>query len=128
VILDCSAIIAIVCREQGFEGLLRKIGLARKVLIGAPTLAETQLALTVKLGYNASGITEQFLTECQAVVVPFHREHVGVLFGAFLTYGKGRHPARLNMGDCFTYGTAKVAGLPVLFVGQDFSLTDLEAA
>lgn len=83
VILDYSAIIAIVCREQGFEGLLRKIGLARKVLIGAPTLAETQLALTVKLGYNASGITEQFLTECQAVVVPFNREHVGAFWGPF---------------------------------------------
>jgi len=47
--------------------------------------------------------------------------------GAFLTFGKGRHPARLNMGDCFTYATAKVAGLPVLFVGQDFSETDLAA-
>lgn len=68
-ILDASAIIAIICREPGFERLLRMIGLARRVLIGAPTLAETHLALTAKLGYDASGITEQFLTECQAVVI-----------------------------------------------------------
>lgn len=127
-ILDSSAIIAILCREPGFEHLLRKIGLARKVLIGAPTLAETQLALTVKLGFDASALAEQFLTEAQATVVPFSREHVSEFFGAFLAYGKGRHPARLNMGDCFTYSTAKVAGLPVLFVGQDFSQTDLAAA
>lgn len=127
-ILDSSAIIAIICREPGFEGLLRKIGLARNILIGAPTLAETQLALTVKLGYDASAIAERFLMECQAVVVPFGREHVSEFFAAFMTYGKGRHPARLNMGDCFTYATAKVAGLPVLFVGHDFSQTDMTPA
>ncbi len=127
-ILDSSAVIAIVCREPGYDSLIRKVGTARTVLIGAPTLAETQLALTVKLGYDAGAIAEQFLVESEAVVVAFGREHVSDFFAAFLTYGKDRHPAGLNMGDCFTYAIAKVAGLPVLFAGQDFSQTDITSA
>ena len=127
-ILDSSAVVAVLCREPGHEILLKKIGAAPLIVIGAPTLAETQLALTMKLGRDASALVEQFLAETQAIVAPFGREHVSVFFTAFLTYGKGRHPARLNMGDCFTYASAKVARLPVLCVGGDFSLTDIVSA
>jgi ribonuclease VapC len=127
-ILDSSAIIAILCQEPGYEVLVRKLGGARVILIGAPTLAETQLALTVKLQRDASALVEQFLAELQAMVIPFGREHVSVFFRAFITYGKGRHAARLNMGDCFSYATASVSRLPLLFVGADFPLTDIDAA
>ena len=127
-ILDSSAVIAVLCHEEGCETLLRKIGLARVILIGAPTIAETQLALTVKLGRDASSLVEQFLTETQTLTVPFGRDHVSEFFGAFLRFGKGRHPARLNVGDCFTYATAKVARMPVLYAGNDFALTDIAAA
>jgi ribonuclease VapC len=54
--------------------------------------------------------------------------HVSIFVEAFRRYGKGRHPARLNMGDCFTYAVAKAAGMQVLYVGEDFSHTDLEPA
>ena len=127
-ILDSSAIIAILCHEPGCQALLGKIGSARLVVIGAPTLAETQLALTVKLGRDTSALVEQFLVEAQALVLPFGREHISEFFSAFLRFGKGRHPARLNMGDCFTYATAKVARMPVLCVGNDFALTDIAMA
>jgi ribonuclease VapC len=127
-ILDSSAIIAILCHEPGCQALLGKIGSARVVVIGAPTLAETQLALTVKLSRDASALVEQFLVEAQALVVPFGREHISEFFSAFLRFGKGRHAARLNMGDCFTYATAKVARMPVLCVGNDFALTDIAMA
>lgn len=127
-ILDTSAIVAILCHEPGSPDLVGKIAEARVILIGAPTLAETQLALTVKLGRDASALVEQFLVEIQAVVVPFGREHVSAFFAAFLRFGKGRHPARLNMGDCFTFATAKIARMPVLYVGTDFGLTDIEPA
>jgi ribonuclease VapC len=127
-ILDSSAVIAILCREPGFEELVRKIGAARIILIGAPTVAETQLALTVRLGRDSSALVEQFLAEIQAVIAPFGRDHISSFLAAFLQFGKGRHPARLNMGDCFTYATAKVAGMPVLYVGDYFSLTDIGAA
>lgn len=62
------------------------------------------------------------------MVVPFGREHVALFFCAFLRFGRGRHPARLNMVDSFTYAATKAAGMPVLFTGNDFSQTDLIAA
>jgi ribonuclease VapC len=54
--------------------------------------------------------------------------NVSAFFEGYLRFGKGRHPARLNMGDCFTYAVAKVAGMPVLYTGDDFSQTDLVTA
>jgi len=127
-ILDSSAIIAVICREPGHQSLIDKIGASKRLSVGAPTLAEAELALTIKLGYDAGAMVEQFLAETRTLVLPFSREHVSVFLEAFLRYGKGRHPARLNMGDCFTYATARVAGLPLLFVGDDFSKTDLPLA
>jgi ribonuclease VapC len=127
-ILDSSAIVAVICREAGYERLLDKIAATQHLFIGAPTLAETELALTIKLGRDAGAMVEQFLTESGVTVLPFSREHVSIFLEAFLRYGKGRHAARLNMGDCFSYATAKVAGQPLLFVGEDFPRTDLAAA
>ena len=126
--LDSSAVVAVVCREPGFEVLLRKMSEARVVIVGAPTVAEMQLVLSIKLGRDAGPVVDQFLQELQAIVVPFGRDHLMSFSEAFNRFGKGRHPARLNFGDCFTYATAKVARMPVLFTGQDFSLTDLTAA
>jgi len=91
---------------------MRKLGDARVIAVEPPTVAETQL------------LVEQLLAEIRAQVVPFGSEHVSAFFAAYLRYGKGRHPAGLNIGDCFTYATAKV----VLFTSGDFSQTDLEAA
>jgi ribonuclease VapC len=127
-ILDSSTIIAVICREAGYERLLDKIAAAQHLFIGAPTLAETELALTIKLGRDAGAVVEQFLTEAGVTVLSFSREHVSIFLEAFLRFGKGRHGARLNMGDCFSYATAKVAEQPLLFVGEDFTRTDLPAA
>ena len=126
--LDSSAIIAILAHEPGSERLADAVGNARVVLCGAPTVAETQLALTVKLKRDASALVEQFLVEAKVLVVPFGRDHIAPFFAAFLRFGKGRHQAALNMGDCYTYAIAKVARMPVLFTGNDFSQTDIGAA
>jgi ribonuclease VapC len=126
-ILDSSALVAILCREPGYEELLRRIATARTLAVGAPTVAETQMVLTIKLGLDVAGLVDQFLAEIQATVVPFGREHVSIFFDAFLRYGKGRHPARLNMGDCISYAIAMAAGQPLLFVSGDFTQTDLPA-
>ena len=91
-------------------------------------MAETELALTIKLQRDAGAVVEQFLAESGVTVLPFSREHVSIFLEAFLRYGKGRHAARLNMGDCFSYATTKLAGQPLLFVGDDFTRTDLPAA
>lgn len=89
-------------------------------------VAESQLAL--KLGWEAGPLVNQFLVEAGVSVVPFGCDHVSAFFEAFIRFGKGRHPARLNMGDCFTYAIAKLARQPVLFTGNDFSQTDLDIA
>lgn len=127
-ILDSSAIVAVICREPGYEKLLDKIAAAKNLFIGAPSMAETELALTIKLQRDAGAVVEQFLAESGVTVLPFSREHVSIFLEAFLRYGKGRHAARLNMGDCFSYATTKLAGQPLLFVGDDFTRTDLPAA
>ena len=120
--------VAILCREAACQRILNKIASAPFLLIGAPTVLETQLALTIKLNRDAGALVDQFLSETQVEVIPFGREHVAVFFEAFLRFGKGRHPARLNMGDCFSYAIAKVSGTPLLFIGDDFSRTDLLSA
>jgi ribonuclease VapC len=128
VILDSSAVIAAICREPDAERILETLNSAKLVAIGAPTLAETHLALSVKLGRDAGAPIEQFLQACQAMVIPFSREHVPVFLNAWLRFGKGRHPARLNMGDCFTYAFARTADMPILSTGNNFTLTDLKLA
>ncbi len=124
--------VAVICREPGYKELLQKIARARIVAIGAPTVAETQMVVEIKLGskrgQDGAALVDQFLAEIQAMVVPFARNHVSIFFEAFRRYGKGRHPARLNMGDCFTYAVAKATGMQVLYVGDDFNQTDIERA
>ncbi len=61
-------------------------------------------------------------------IVPFEAAHARAAREAFDRFGRGRHPAALNFGDCLTYATARVAGMPLLFVGDDFARTDLEPA
>ena len=121
-----------ICREPGYEQLLQKIALARTVAIGAPTVAEAQMVLEIKLGSkrgrDGAALVDQFVAEIQALIIPFARNHISIFFDAFRRYGKGRHPARLNMGDCFTYAVAKAAGMQVLYVGDDFTHSDIESA
>ena len=114
--------------EEGFEELLAKIGAARAIGIGAPTLAETGIVLSARMRRDTRGLLARFLTEAGAAVVPFGEEHFGTAVDAWLRFGRGRHPAALNLGDCFTYATARLAGEPLLCIGQDFAKTDLDLA
>lgn len=76
------------------------------------------------------GITavSNFILDFGVVVVPFDEPHADVAAEAFLGFGKGRHRARLNYGDCMTYATARVAERPLLYLGDDFAQTDIQAA
>jgi len=125
VIVDSSALVAIALKEPGWEALLRKIAEADVVAIGAPTLAETGAVLTARLGPNAPRLLRSLVEEAGIEVVPFVAEHARAAMEAFARYGKGRHPAALNFGDCLTYAVAKLARQPLLYVGADFSKTDL---
>ena len=127
-VLDSSAIIAIELREPGFERLLDRIGGANAVIIGVPTMFETVIVLSRRRGQNARSWLRGFLRSVEAEAVPFTEEHLDAAVDAFLRFGKGRHRAELNFGDCMAYAVAAVAGMPLLYSGNDFAQTDIPAA
>jgi ribonuclease VapC len=127
-ILDTSALLAIVFQEPGFEEILERMGAAPGVAAGSPTLAETGIVLQARVGENSHGLLERMLDELGVQEVPFGELHWRETVDAFRRFGEGRHPAALNFGDCMTYAVAQLAGEPLLFVGDDFSQTDIEAA
>lgn len=127
-ILDTSVVVGILLREAGHEILQAKVTSSSTVGIGAPTLTEAGIVLNARDVPRPRSTLLGFLLESQAVVVPFGRAHWTVALDAYERYGGGRHPARLNLGDCFSYATAKVARRPLLFVGDGFSQTDIEPA
>jgi ribonuclease VapC len=128
VILDSSAIVAIALKEPGFEELLGRLARARHVGVGVPTLTETAIVLSARLNQDARGVLSRFLMEGSIATVPFGDAHFAAAVDAWLRYGKGRHPASLNFGDCLSYATARLAGEPLLCVGNDFAQTDLPLA
>ncbi|WP_420631332.1 type II toxin-antitoxin system VapC family toxin [Candidatus Leptofilum sp.] len=127
-ILDSSAIVAIIFKEPGHEILMTKMAEATEVGIGAPTLVECGIVLSARLNQDARGLLGRFLRDANIVTIPFSEEHFGTAIGAWLKYGKGRHSASLNFGDCLTYAVAKLANMPLLFVGDDFPKTDIISA
>lgn len=127
-ILDTSAIVALLLREPGFERVERALNTAARVGIGTPTLVETGLVLEVRLLDHAAGLLVGFLRAFEVAEIPFDAACWPVAVEAFRRFGKGRHPAGLNLGDCFSYATARVMGQPLLCVGDDFPRTDLELA
>ncbi|MFN8443014.1 MAG: type II toxin-antitoxin system VapC family toxin [Caldilineaceae bacterium] len=127
-ILDSSAIVAIFFQEPHYELLLQKLAKAESIGIGAPTVVECGIVLSARMNTDARNLLSRFLNEMNVTVIPFAESHFGVAVGAWLAYGKGRHPAALNFGDCLAYATAKMADLPLLCVGDDFVQTDIDLA
>ena len=127
-ILDSSAIVTIFLREAGSDRVLETLEAAEVCRVGAPTLVETAMVLTGRLGDDGRTMLLSFLQEENIDVLSFGEAHWRIAQSAFVRYGKGRHPAALNFGDCLTYATVYVAGEPLLCVGEDFAQTDLELA
>lgn len=127
-ILDTSAVLAVVLEEEGHERLIKAMREAPEILIGAPTAAECALVLMRRYGEAGLHALSRFLRRNRVVTVPFEGKHAGAAIDASFRYGKGRHPARLNFGDCLSYATAKVADMPLLFIGDDFAQTDIAVA
>ena len=127
-ILDSSAVVAIALREPAWERLVAAVAAEpRGVGIGAPTLVETTIVLSARLGRDARGLVGRLLLEGDIAVVPFTDVHFGTATEAWLRYGRGRHPAGLNFGDCLAYATARLADEPLLFTGDDFARTGVAA-
>lgn len=125
-IVDSSALLAVVFREAGYEKLVDTLIEAEIVVVGAPTLAETGIVLESRLRERSYGILERLLDEFDIQEIPFGEIHWREAMGAYRRFGRGRHPAGLNFGDCLTYAAARLCGEPLLFVGGDFPQTDLE--
>lgn len=125
-IVDASALVALLTREPGWERIAGAVTAHAYVAIGAPTLTETGIELHAK-GVPPS-LLPALIQRTGIEIVPFTERHATAAVDAYATYGRGRHAASLNFGDCMTYAVARLARAPLLFVGDDFSQTDLEPA
>ena len=127
--LDSSALLAILFSEAGHLDLVDRILEADHVRVGAPTLVETTLVLAGRRSsLPAAETVGALVKELGATVVPFgEREWLNAV-DAFQRFGRGRHAAGLNFGDCLAYGTAAAANDTLLFVGNDFAQTDIPSA
>lgn len=126
-ILDSSAIVSVLLEEPDHEVFFQKME-NHGCAVGAPTLLEVAIVLTKHFRNDAQAMVIEFLDVFEVEVIPLGTSHLSVAIQGFNDYGKGRHPAKLNFGDCLTYAVAKVAGEPLLFKGNDFAQTDLLAA
>src|SRR5262245_27347975 len=127
-ILDSSAILAILLREPGFEAIVDQIASATNLSIGAPTLAETGIMLQNRMGDAGRDVLIHFIHEFKVAVIAFSETHWQEAVSAYRRFGKGRHKASLNFGDCMTYSIAKLSNKPLLCTGEDFNKTDLQLA
>ena len=126
--LDSSALVAVLFAEPGHLDLIDRILEADHVRIGAPTLAETSLVFAGRRRAVGAAQVEELVRELAITVVPFGEAEWRVAVDAFVRFGRGRHEAALNFGDCLAYASAVVAGDSLLFVGDDFTHTDVVAA
>jgi ribonuclease VapC len=127
-IVDTSAIMAILQEEQGWPEILQILDTADVLRISAATFVELNIVAASRDPAILHRIAE-FVDEMRIAIAPFTGEHAEIAFRAYLRYGKGYDPrARLNFGDCFAYALAKATGEPLLFVGDDFTHTDLVPA
>ena len=124
-ILDTSAVLAVVFREPGFEAFLDKIADSANLAIGAPTVTEIGIVLGNRLGKDVRGLLLQLLHEWQVTIIPFGEHHWQEAVAAYSRFGRGKHKAALNFGDCLAYAVAKLSDQPLLCTGNDFSKTDI---
>jgi ribonuclease VapC len=128
-VVDTSAIVAILRQESGAESLLRHLTAAGSRRISAASLLETAIVLDAKSGERGGDQLDLFLARAQIEVEPVTAEQVRVARKAWRRYGKGSgHSARLNFGDCFSYALAKSLGEELLYKGADFAHTDVARA
>jgi ribonuclease VapC len=123
---DTSALIAVVLGESDAERFLATLR-SDSVTISSVSLTEALMVAEARQGPDASRDVELLVAGAVDRIVPVDEMHARAATSAWRRFGKGRHPAGLNFGDCFAYATASLANLPLLFKGNDFAQTDLRA-
>ena len=124
-VIDTSAIMAILLGEAAAGQLVEALEADRTRLVSAATVVETSLVVLGRFGEMGDPQVDRLLRGIGAEVVPVGLEQVAIARDAALRFGRGRHPAALNFGDCFSYALAMESGEPLLFVGEDFAKTDV---
>ena len=127
-VLDSSAILAILLDEPERPGFTRLIEQDPMRLVSAATLVEVSIVIESRKGELGRRLLERFLELTGAEVAPVTAEQAKHACDAFRRWGKGRHPAGLNFGDVFPYALAETTGEPLLFKGNDFTRTDITSA
>jgi ribonuclease VapC len=128
VIIDTSAIVAILFNEVDARIYAEAITRADLCRISAATLVETAIVVEVQTRNSGSRQLDALLRRAGIAVEPVTEEQAHIARQAFIDFGKGRHPAGLNYGDCFSYALSKATREPLLYKGKDFAKTDLIAA
>jgi ribonuclease VapC len=128
VIVDTSAIVAILFGEDDAESYADAISGAEICRASAATFVEASIVVEMQTKSAGSRQLDAFFRRAGIVIEPVTEEQAHLARQAFTDFGKGRHPAGLNYGDCFSYALAKATGEPLLFKGKDFAKTDLIAA
>jgi ribonuclease VapC len=124
VIVDSSAQVA-VRQEAGLKRLVDAMLNGEAVLPPASCYLEVAMVIAGRKGPDSRPEIDLLLDRLRARVAPFGEAQTRPAADAFLRYGKGRHPAGLNFGDCMTYAVAQTEGAPLLYTGDDFSKTDV---
>ena len=125
-VLDTSAIIAILLGESEADAFAVAIANDTKRLMSAFSALEAGVVIEAKKGEAGGRELELLLHRSQVEIISLDLEQTEVAKAAWRAYGKGRHPAGLNIGDCCAYALSKISGEPLLFKGDDFSKTDLQ--
>jgi ribonuclease VapC len=128
VILDSSALVAIILDEPERGAFIEKINAAPTVGVAAPTLVEAGIVLSSRLGAPADSLLADLLSAADAVVIDFGSGHWKVAVAAWNRFGRTKHAANLDFGDCIAYATARVASEPLLAKRDDFGQTDIPLA
>jgi len=127
-VIDSSAVLAILQDEPERSAFNALIAAADSRLLSAASLVELSIVLEARFGADGQGDLDLFLSTAEIEIVAVDRDQAELARGAFSRYGKGRHRAGLNFGDCFAYALAKRTGAPLLFKDNDFTHTDLQPA
>jgi ribonuclease VapC len=127
-VVDSSALIAVLRKEPGWAALNRALLQASRVRISAATVAESGIVGEMRFGPAFAARLDALLAKYGAEILPVTAERALLVRDAYRRFGKGRHAAGLDFGDCFAYALARELDEPLLFVGDDFGLTDIADA
>ena len=123
-VIDTSAFIAVLADEPERHEFNTQIARAEKRLISAGTYLEAAIVIRARFGTDGLRDLRQLLSTAALHIAPFDAEQAIIAAEAYDRYGRGRHPAGLNFGDCFAYALSRATSEPILFKGEDFTKTD----